>query len=98
MDTAQAYKNEAHVGQGLRNEGISRSDVFISMDCFFLSLSVNEMNLVTFLATKIISKFHGYPSTMQAVDESLERFQFRQLHLTNLDISFQPLMIAHLFF
>lgn len=50
MDTAQAYKNEAHVGQGLRNEGISRSDVFISMDCFFLSLSVNEMNLVTFFS------------------------------------------------
>ncbi|EKM80657.1 hypothetical protein AGABI1DRAFT_37131 [Agaricus bisporus var. burnettii JB137-S8] len=61
VDTAQAYKNEAHVGQGLRNEGISRSDVFIT--------------------TKIISKFHGYPSTMQAVDESLERFQFQYIDL-----------------
>ena len=30
VDTAQAYKSEAHVGQGLREAGVNRNEVFIS--------------------------------------------------------------------
>ncbi|KAF9452726.1 Aldo/keto reductase [Macrolepiota fuliginosa MF-IS2] len=61
VDSAQAYKNEAHVGQGFRDSGLSRGDVFIT--------------------TKIISKFHGYESTLKGVDESLARFQFDYIDL-----------------
>ncbi|KAL9711558.1 hypothetical protein Ac2012v2_004629 [Leucoagaricus gongylophorus] len=30
VDTAQAYKSEAHVGQGLREAGVNRNEVFIT--------------------------------------------------------------------
>ncbi|THV02403.1 Aldo/keto reductase [Dendrothele bispora CBS 962.96] len=56
VDSAQAYRNEAHVGAAVHESGLKRSDVFIT--------------------TKIISKYHGYESTLKGVDESLERFGF----------------------
>lgn len=61
FDTAQAYKNEAHVAQGVRASGIPRDQVFIT--------------------TKIISKFHGYESTLKAVNESLERMELDYIDL-----------------
>lgn len=30
IDTAQAYKNEAHVAEGVRESGVPRAEVFIS--------------------------------------------------------------------
>jgi diketogulonate reductase-like aldo/keto reductase len=40
VDSAQAYRNEAHVGQGLRDTSVSRNDVFIGMDSLFASARV----------------------------------------------------------
>ncbi|KAG5648563.1 hypothetical protein DXG03_003174 [Asterophora parasitica] len=61
VDSAQAYRNEAHVGEAVRDSGIPREELFIT--------------------TKIISKFHGYESTLKGVDESLARFQFDYIDL-----------------
>ncbi|KAA1473810.1 Aldo/keto reductase [Dentipellis sp. KUC8613] len=33
VDTAQAYRSEAHVGEGVRNGGVPRSEVFITTKC-----------------------------------------------------------------
>ncbi|KAI0695945.1 Aldo/keto reductase [Cerioporus squamosus] len=33
VDTAQAYRNEAHVGSAFRESGLKRSDVFITTKC-----------------------------------------------------------------
>ncbi|KAI0790713.1 Aldo/keto reductase [Abortiporus biennis] len=61
VDSAQVYRNEAHVGQAVHESGLKREDLFIT--------------------TKCVSKTHGYESTLQGVDASLERFGFDYIDL-----------------
>lgn len=69
------YRNEAAVGEAVRESGINRSALFISETpmkiwvYFWLWYSA-------FSATKCASRSHGYESTLSGVDESLSKLQF----------------------
>jgi len=39
VDTAQAYRNEAHVGAAVQQSGLPREEVFVSSYLFFSSQS-----------------------------------------------------------
>lgn len=70
------YRNEAHVGEAVREFGIPREEVFVSMlELPKLNLGMHA-HLRSVIATKIASRDHGYESTLRGVDESLKRFGF----------------------
>lgn len=76
VDSAQAYKNEREVGEAVRESGIPREELFISMfSCSDLGRSTCSVAHTPFRqATKCVNKTHGYDSTLKGVDESLARF------------------------
>lgn len=73
IDTAQAYRSEAHVGAAVRESGLKREQVFVS-ECGVVVVTCCSRLLKPVIATKCISKTHGYDSTLRGVDLSLERF------------------------
>lgn len=76
VDSAQAYKNEAAVGEAVRESGLDRDVVFISTLRACSSRVYCDAYSFLMQATKCISKTHGYESTLKGVDESLARFGF----------------------
>lgn len=77
VDSAQAYRNEAAVGKAVAMSGIPREKLFISRSPLPHCLILSKL-LLTYLrfrlATKIISKNHGYQKTLDGVKLSLEKF------------------------
>ena len=71
VDSAQAYRNEAHVGAAFHESGLKRGDVFLST---LPSISPILSVTISIIATKCISKTHGYEQTLKGVDTSLEKF------------------------
>lgn len=74
VDTAQAYKSEAHVGAAVKESGLKREDVFIGMTETLLVLC--SLHDFVSQVTKCISKTHGYERTLKGVTTSLEKFGF----------------------
>ncbi|KAG2016129.1 aldo-keto reductase, variant 2 [Coprinopsis cinerea AmutBmut pab1-1] len=98
IDSAQAYRNEAHVAEAVRESGIDRNEVFISkcltprghwkvpslvLPSFHCPLPqfLKCISDSTSLATKVISKFHGYDRTVKAIEASLDSMKFDYIDL-----------------
>ena len=79
IDSAIVYRNEEEVGKAIRASGIKREDVFVSKPCVFQLRHVGIPSFILHietLASKITTRWHGYESTIKAVNESLARFGF----------------------
>ena len=72
MDSAQVYRNEAAVGEAVKESDVPRQDIFLSE--FEVFLENIGTGLMRPKATKCVSKTHGYESTLKGVDESLQKF------------------------
>ena len=78
VDTAQAYKSEAHVGAAIHESGLNREDVFIGPS----TIQAPGQDFHASVVTKCISKTHGYESTLKGVDASLGRLNSSEQALT----------------
>ena len=88
IDSAQMYRNEAEVGEAVRESGVPREQIFISASPV-VSTSSRACGLIYVdvpIASKINSPDYGYERTLAAVDRSLKRFQFGECcsHLPHL--------------
>lgn len=71
------YRNEAEVGAAVRASGLPRSEVFISVYNTNIPFCFTQLLIQSlYLATKCVSKTHGYESTKKGVDASLSKMQF----------------------
>ena len=88
IDSAQAYRNEEAVGQGVAQASIKREDLFVSKEHsvgwylprLWKRLIVTPWFFFFSLASKVTGRNQGYKSALQSVDKSLERFGLREIY------------------
>ncbi len=96
IDTAQAYYNEEGVGQGIKNSGVSRSDVFITTKVWVsnageqkAAASIDESlrKLQTdYIDLLLIHQHYGdYYGTYRAMEKALKAGKVRAIGLSNFD-------------
>jgi diketogulonate reductase-like aldo/keto reductase len=71
IDTARHYKNESQVGEAVRESSIPREQVFISTLVIF-NRDRTSLSTPDNAATKIFETEHGYDSTKEAIQSSLD--------------------------
>lgn len=96
IDTAQAYYNEEGVGQGIKNSGVSRSDVFVTTKVWVsnageqkAAASIDESlrKLQTdYIDLLLIHQHYGdYYGTYRAMEKALKAGKVRAIGLSNFD-------------
>ena len=77
IDSARAYKNEAQVGEAIRDSGLPRQDIFVSVYTLHRvpdRLPSTNAKCYLVLASKINRIADGYQSCLDAIDDSLKNF------------------------
>lgn len=96
IDTAQAYYNEEGVGQGIKNSGVSRSDIFVTTKVWVsnageqkAAASIDESlrKLQTdYIDLLLIHQHYGdYYGTYRAMEKALKAGKVRAIGLSNFD-------------